>query len=55
VLHVEGKFWFGFTPPQSSGAYLARLVSQHAAHAPEHANCRKRILYRTLLIARVAY
>ncbi len=38
VLHVEGKFWFGFTPAQSSGAYLARLVSQHAAHAPEHAH-----------------
>lgn len=38
VLHVEGKFWFGFTPAQSSGAYLARLVSQHAAHAPQHAH-----------------
>lgn len=38
VLHIEGKFWFGFTPAQSSGAYLQRLKSQHTTHAPEHAH-----------------
>jgi hypothetical protein len=36
VLLVECKFWFGFTPAQSNGAYLRRLSDQHAAGAPSH-------------------
>lgn len=38
VVLIEGKYWFGFTPAQANGAYLARLHEEWRTKAPEHSH-----------------